>query len=294
MKTVRKTLCLVLVFCISTLSSGPLQAQAPAPAAAPPAGDPWPRQIKSGTDTYLIYQPQLDSWSGQPARGALRGVGEDRGGQGSDVRGHLVHGADRGRQGQSRRLPRGPEHHALELSLRAGERGRLAGRAAGKRAGQEIQGDRARPAAGGSRHRHREEGRRVASPEQRATADRRLQRARRPGPRRRRSGLSRSFGHGPAEADQHELDPPAGRLRRALPPPLRRLDEGLDDPGPVGGRRPPLRPQGGPRQGPPADPGRKERRPDDGRLGGGSRTHRSRPSRPSPCRWSTWPHSRPS
>ena len=34
----------------------------PANAAAPAASDPWPRRLVSGKDTFLIYQPQLDSW----------------------------------------------------------------------------------------------------------------------------------------------------------------------------------------------------------------------------------------
>jgi hypothetical protein len=64
--TARKALSLVLAFCISTFSTGVVFAQAP-PAAAPAAAgpsDPWPRQIKTTTDTFLIYQPQLDAWSG--------------------------------------------------------------------------------------------------------------------------------------------------------------------------------------------------------------------------------------
>ncbi len=39
--------------------------QSTAPAAAPaeaPTKDPWPRRLVSGKDTFLIYQPQLDSW----------------------------------------------------------------------------------------------------------------------------------------------------------------------------------------------------------------------------------------
>ena len=33
-----------------------------AASAAPAASDPWPRRLVSGTNTFLIYQPQLDSW----------------------------------------------------------------------------------------------------------------------------------------------------------------------------------------------------------------------------------------
>ena len=52
----------------ATLTAAPmLQAQqsAPAtPAASAPAGpsDPWPRRLVSSSGTFLIYQPQLDSW----------------------------------------------------------------------------------------------------------------------------------------------------------------------------------------------------------------------------------------
>ena len=66
MKLLRKALCLVLAFLLSSLSAASLAAQTPAGAPTTPAAapDPWPRQIKGGADTFLIYQPQLDSWSG--------------------------------------------------------------------------------------------------------------------------------------------------------------------------------------------------------------------------------------
>ncbi|HWZ87027.1 MAG TPA: autotransporter, partial [Thermoanaerobaculia bacterium] len=71
MNAMRKALCLVLAFVLSTLSATPLAAQAPAGVSAPAASaiDPWPRQIKNGGDTFLIYQPQLDSWSGTSLEG---------------------------------------------------------------------------------------------------------------------------------------------------------------------------------------------------------------------------------
>jgi hypothetical protein len=64
-KTLRKSLCLLLAVAVSGLTAGPLSAQtSPPPAAKPAPGpvDPWPRQVQSGTTTFLLYQPQLDSW----------------------------------------------------------------------------------------------------------------------------------------------------------------------------------------------------------------------------------------
>ena len=156
-------------FCLSGVTAGPLAAQTRRrrPLRRPPP-DPWPRQVKSGTTTFLIYQPQLDSWSANQLEGHAAVVGQDGRRQGPDLRRDLVHGAHRGRQGQPRRLPRGPEHHALELSLGARQRGGVAGGPAGERAGQEVQGHRPRPPRGGPRHPHGEEDGRVAAAEQRA------------------------------------------------------------------------------------------------------------------------------
>ena len=70
MSSLRKVLCVVLVLCLSGVTAGPLAAQTtPAPAAPQAAPDPWPRQVKSGTTTFLIYQPQLDSWSANQLEG---------------------------------------------------------------------------------------------------------------------------------------------------------------------------------------------------------------------------------
>ena len=71
-----------------------------APAGCP--GDPWPRQLKSGTTTFLIYQPQLDSWKANQLEAHAAVSVQDGRRQGPDVRRHLVHGPDRGRQGQPR------------------------------------------------------------------------------------------------------------------------------------------------------------------------------------------------
>jgi len=69
----RKFVSVVLSFLLASLSSATLAAQsAPASTAAPGTGatepDPWPRKVVLGTGatltTFLIYQPQLDSWSG--------------------------------------------------------------------------------------------------------------------------------------------------------------------------------------------------------------------------------------
>jgi hypothetical protein len=66
MSILRKILSLTLTVAIALLTTARLQAQA-APQSAPP-GDPWPRRIVTGSGTslttYLIYQPQLDSWTG--------------------------------------------------------------------------------------------------------------------------------------------------------------------------------------------------------------------------------------
>jgi hypothetical protein len=78
----RRSLSVVLVLTISALPARPLFGQAPAaqtaaavsapnagvpapvgPATGAATADPWPRQVTSGTDTFLIYQPQLDAWS---------------------------------------------------------------------------------------------------------------------------------------------------------------------------------------------------------------------------------------
>src|SRR5215468_10157041 len=34
------------------------------PASAPLPADPWPRQVALGGTTVLVYQPQVDSWTG--------------------------------------------------------------------------------------------------------------------------------------------------------------------------------------------------------------------------------------
>jgi hypothetical protein len=71
MSSLRKVLCVVLVLSLSGVTAGPLGAQTPPPAATPPAAapDPWPRQVKSGTTTFLVYQPQLDSWAANQLEG---------------------------------------------------------------------------------------------------------------------------------------------------------------------------------------------------------------------------------
>ncbi len=72
MTTSRKALAVFLAAAISTLTAGPLPAQTTPTSGAPSAAtapDPWPRQVKSGTDTFLIYQPQLESWSNNQLEG---------------------------------------------------------------------------------------------------------------------------------------------------------------------------------------------------------------------------------
>ena len=75
MTVLRKILSLVLCFVLSTLSAAALAAQTPTAAGAttastpsPTAPDPWPRRVVAGSGstltTFLVYQPQLDSWSG--------------------------------------------------------------------------------------------------------------------------------------------------------------------------------------------------------------------------------------
>ena len=136
---------------------------ATAPHRAPAASDPWPRRLVSGTNTFLIYQPQLDSWKNNQLEAHAAVSVQAAGQQGSGLRRHLVHGAHRSRQGQPSRLPRGAQHHALELPLRPAERGGVDGGAPRARAGQAVQGHLARPARGGPRHRRREGRGRVAA-----------------------------------------------------------------------------------------------------------------------------------
>ena len=67
MSAIRRILSVTLIAAISTLTAARIPAQTPAP--APQAqGDPWPRRIVGGTgaalETFLIYQPQLDRWTG--------------------------------------------------------------------------------------------------------------------------------------------------------------------------------------------------------------------------------------
>ncbi len=72
MQTTRKLLATFLAAAISTLTAGPLPGQTAPAGAAPSAAaapDPWPRQVKSETDTFLIYQPQLESWSNNQLEG---------------------------------------------------------------------------------------------------------------------------------------------------------------------------------------------------------------------------------
>lgn len=76
MQTLRKPVALVLCFVLSTLSAASLAAQTPASGTSAPAAsapDPWPRRVITGTGdavtTFLIYQPQLDSWSGVSLEG---------------------------------------------------------------------------------------------------------------------------------------------------------------------------------------------------------------------------------
>src|SRR5947209_9533873 len=61
----------LIVFCVLNCSPG--LAQTPpqasnAPQAdvekTPPAEANWPRTIKSGADTFLLYQPQVETWEG--------------------------------------------------------------------------------------------------------------------------------------------------------------------------------------------------------------------------------------
>jgi hypothetical protein len=78
----RKSVAVALCFVLSSLSAASLAAQTPpaagataAPATTAPATapDPWPRKVVTGAGsaltTFLIYQPQLDSWSGVSLEG---------------------------------------------------------------------------------------------------------------------------------------------------------------------------------------------------------------------------------
>ncbi|HYX21785.1 MAG TPA: autotransporter, partial [Thermoanaerobaculia bacterium] len=79
MNILRKSVAVALCLVLSSLSAASLAAQTPAgngasgraPAASAP--DPWPRRVVTGNGdaitTYLIYQPQLDSWSGVSLEG---------------------------------------------------------------------------------------------------------------------------------------------------------------------------------------------------------------------------------
>ncbi len=70
MQSLRRLVSITLVFTVAVLTAERLPAQTapPKPAASAPAGDPWPRKLVTGTgssvETILIYQPQLDHWSG--------------------------------------------------------------------------------------------------------------------------------------------------------------------------------------------------------------------------------------
>jgi hypothetical protein len=74
--TLRKILSLVLSFTLSSVSAATLAAQTPPSSGATSgasAPDPWPRRIVSGSGsaatTFLVYQPQLDSWAGVSLEG---------------------------------------------------------------------------------------------------------------------------------------------------------------------------------------------------------------------------------
>ena len=231
MKTLRQFLCLVLALTLSGgLTAGPLAGETPppaAPASSAAAADPWPRQVKSGTTVFLVYQPQLDSWKDNQLEAPCGRVGPDGRRQGPDLRRHLVHGAHRRRQGQPPRLSRGREHHAIELPVGAGQGGGMEAALHELEPGKKLQGHLPRPARGGPRDRAGE-GRGESRPLDNAPpqiifsnvpavlvlVD-------------GHPGLPPQSGTDLQRADQHELDRPEGGLGRALSPPLRRLDGGV-------------------------------------------------------------------
>ena len=60
----RQFIAYVLSIAIMLASPGFAFGQAPAAKVAPDAGDPWPRMVTSQGATISIYQPQVDSWTG--------------------------------------------------------------------------------------------------------------------------------------------------------------------------------------------------------------------------------------
>ncbi len=267
MSSLRKVLCIVLVLCLSGVTAGPLAAQTtPAPAAPQGASDPWPRQVKSGTTTFLIYQPQLDSWSANQLEGHAAVAVKTAAAK--DPTFGVIWFTARTEVDKVNRVVFLEDLNITRSSFPSApaQRGGVAGGPAGERAGQEVQGHRPRPPRGRARHPHGQEDRRVPPAEQRAPGDPLLERSGRPRARRRRARLQAADRHLDAAAHQHERDRAAGQHRRAVLPPLRRLADGGFAPGPVEGRGPALRPQGRHREGLQPDHRGRKRRSDDGGI----------------------------
>ncbi len=200
------------------------QAAQPAAAATNAPQDRWPRKFTANGSQLDLYTPQLDSWDGrtiewhaavsvtapgakEPTFGVVFSQGQDRRGQDDAAR----------RADESR-------DHERELPLGARRQRHVPRHDAQGAAGQEDRDCRARQAGGQPRDPPgAEEGRRRAAQE-RTAGDRLLERPGDPRPRGRRARLAAGPEHRPAAGDQHEPDHPEGQDRRALPPPLRRLD----------------------------------------------------------------------
>lgn len=61
----RQAITFVLIVCLTTTSPGATVGQTPSTDTdLPPGGDPWPRHITAPGATILVYQPQLDRWTG--------------------------------------------------------------------------------------------------------------------------------------------------------------------------------------------------------------------------------------
>ncbi len=276
MSSLRKVLCIVLVLCLSGVTAGPLAAQTtPAPAAPPAAPDPWPRQVKSGTTTFLIYQPQLDSWSANQLEG--HAAVSVKTAAAKDPTFGVIWFTARTEVDKVNRVvfledlnitrssfPSAPASAAAwQAALQENEQGKKSkaialdrleadlGILTAKKTGESRPLNNAPPAIIFSN---------VPAVLVLVDGDARLQAADR---------------HVDAAADQHERDRAAGQHRRALLPPLRRLADGGLAPGSLEGRGPALRPQGRHREGLQPDHGRRKRRSHDGRIARRTRRLRS-------------------
>ena len=204
------------------LAAFPLMAQQPATTgtttaastAKPPTppGDPWPRRIVSGTYTFLIYQPQLDSWKNGQLEAHAAVSAQAKGAK--DPTFGVIWFQARTDVDKVNRLVylEDLNDHADELSLGRRPGCRVDRGAAGEGAGQEVEGDLARPPRGAARHRRGEDGGRGAAARQHPAADHRFPGAGRARPRGRPAGFSPTVRNGSAARDQHEHDHPQGGL----------------------------------------------------------------------------------